>query len=90
MDKEEKELIKIINNLQKSFEQTIDGVTTYTLYDGKEYTSTEISQSLKALLNIIEDKTKLINLLASQLTTPVNNKEWVIKYWTNIMQSIKE
>lgn len=37
-------------------------------------------QSIETILNLIEKQDKLINILAEQLTTPVHNKEWVIKY----------
>lgn len=29
----------------------------------------------------LEKKNKIIDLMAEQLTTPINGKEWVIKYW---------
>lgn len=33
------------------------------------------------LISVIEKQNKIINLMAEQLTTPINSKEWVIKYW---------
>ena len=47
-------------------------------------------QSIDSILNLIEKQDKLINILAVQLTTPVHNKEWVIKYWTKILNTIEE
>ena len=34
-----------------------------------------------ALLNLVEKQQKIIDKMAEQLTTPVHNKEWVIKYF---------
>lgn len=37
--------------------------------------------AIGTLLNLLEKKDKIIDLMAEQLTTPEHNKEWVIDYY---------
>lgn len=37
--------------------------------------------TISGMLNLIEKRDKVINLMAEQLTTPVHSKEWVIDYY---------
>ena len=41
----------------------------------------EANNRINDLLDTIEQKKKIINLMAEQLTTPIHDKEWVIKYF---------
>ena len=36
-----------------------------------------------------ENKNKIINLMAEQLTTPINDKKWVIEYYTKLVEEEK-
>jgi len=44
------------------------------LKDQKEYVINEYGET-------IEKQSKMIDLMAEQLTSPINGKEWVIKYY---------
>lgn len=37
----------------------------------------------------IENKNKIISLMAENLTTPINGKEWVIEYYTKLAEEEK-
>ena len=41
----------------------------------------EANNRINDLLDIVEHKYEVIELMAEQLTTPVHNKEWVIEYF---------
>lgn len=41
----------------------------------------EANNRINDLLDIVKQKDKIIDLMAEQLTTPIHNKEWVIKYF---------
>ena len=41
----------------------------------------EANNRINYLLDIVEYKREVIELMAEQLTTPVHNKEWVIEYF---------
>jgi len=38
---------------------------------------------------IVEKKDKLIDKLAEELTTPLHNKEWVINYFSKLIEEEK-
>ena len=37
--------------------------------------------AMETVLNLLEKKDKIIDLMAEQLTTPVHSKEWVIEHF---------
>lgn len=37
----------------------------------------------------IEKKNNIMNLMAEQLTTPINDKKWVIEYYTRLVEEEK-
>ena len=41
----------------------------------------EANNRINDLLDILEQKDKMIQEMAEQLTTPIHDKEWVIKYF---------
>ena len=41
------------------------------------------------LLNLIETQKAIINLMAEKLTTPINDKKWVIEYYTRLVEETK-
>lgn len=36
-----------------------------------------------------EEKDKIVDLMAEQLTTPINDKKWVIEYYTKLVEEEK-
>lgn len=41
----------------------------------------EANNRINDLLNIVKQKDRMIQEMAEQLTTPIHDKEWVIKYF---------
>lgn len=44
-------------------------------------TEKEIQKVLGELIEELEQKDKIIDLMSEQLTTPIHNKEWVKEYY---------
>jgi hypothetical protein len=42
------------------------------------------------LLLILGDRDRIIDLMAEQLTTPIHDKEWVIKYYEKESKNAKD
>lgn len=41
----------------------------------------EANKAISNLLDLLKEKENIIDAMAEQLTTPVHNKEWIIKYF---------
>lgn len=50
----------------------------------KKLVATE--ETLKFYSEIITKKDKVINKMSEQLTTPIHSKEWVIKYFEDLIE----
>lgn len=50
----------------------------------------ESNNRITDLLLILGDRDRMINKMAEQLTTPVHNKEWVIKYYEKESKNAKD
>ena len=48
--------------------------------DFKEFCDNHIAD-IKAIIEEIEQKNRIIDLMAEDLKTPVNSKEWIIEYY---------
>lgn len=44
---------------------------------------------LKNVLSMLEEKEKINDLMAEQLTTPIHNKEWVKEYYERKAKEVK-
>ena len=49
--------------------------------DSGDICTREELEAIGILIDLYKKKSKMINLMAEQLTTPVHNKEWVIEYF---------
>lgn len=47
----------------------------------KEYFKARNSKAIEVVLNALEEKDKIIDLMSEQLTTPIHSKEWVKEYY---------
>ena len=63
---------------------------------GEIYKMLELNPAIYTVLNLvetqkveIEKKEKAMNLMAEQLTTPINDKKWVIEYYTKLAEEEK-
>lgn len=43
---------------------------------------------LKNVLSMLEEKERIIDLMAEQLTTPIHSKEWVKEYYKKITKEL--
>lgn len=43
----------------------------------------EMKDAIGTVLSMLEEKDKIIDLMAEQLTTPIHDKEWIKKYYEN-------
>lgn len=72
----------IEENISKINEH-IERVKEYLEY-GMPYSEyLDLQISFETILNELDKKDKIINLMAEQLITPVHSKKWVIDYFTN-------
>lgn len=100
MSEEEKKAIEMlrteIDNIKISilgFERDIDDK------DWLEKITRELKNDIlarKTILNLIETqkaeiekKDKIISLMAENLTTPINGKEWIIEYYSKLAEEEK-
>lgn len=50
----------------------------------------EANNRIVDLMDIIDEKDKIINLMAEKLTTPINDKKWVIEHYTKEAENERE
>lgn len=50
----------------------------------------ESNKRIADLLLILGDRDRIIDLMAEQLTTPIHDKEWVIKYYEKESKNAKD
>lgn len=50
----------------------------------------EANHRIADLLLILGDRDRMINKMAEQLTTPIHDKEWVIKYYEKEIKNAKD
>ena len=50
----------------------------------------EANNRIVDLLLILGDRDRMINKMAEQLTTPIHDKEWVIKYYEKEIKNAKD
>lgn len=50
----------------------------------------ESNKRIADLLLILGDRDRMINKMAEQLTTPIHDKEWVIKYYEKESKNAKD
>ena len=50
----------------------------------------EANHRITDLLLILGDRDRMINKMAEQLTTPIHDKEWVIKYYEKESKNAKD
>ena len=50
----------------------------------------EANNRITDLLLILGDRDRMINKMAEQLTTPIHDKEWVIKYYEKESKNAKD
>lgn len=50
----------------------------------------EANNRIADLLLILGDRDRMINKMAEQLTTPIHDKEWVIKYYEKESKNAKD
>ncbi len=50
----------------------------------------ESNKRIADLLLILGDRDRIIDLMAEQLTTPIHDKEWVIKYYERESKNAKD
>lgn len=87
--KEEEKAIKVINKRTERLLKELE-VEKETFSDEPKiaYLMQEIRAN-KTLLNLIETQKAIINLMAEQLTSPINDKKWVIEYYTKLVEEEK-
>lgn len=91
----EKEAQKVLDELQNVRPEVLNGEAKRLfeaimkiaderdlLKDQKEYVINEYGRT-------IEKQSKMIDLMAEQLTSPINGKEWVIKYYEDRVENEK-
>ena len=54
----------------------------------KEYFKARNSKAIEVVLNALEEKDKIIDLMSEQLTTPIHSKEWVKEYYKKITKEL--
>ena len=50
----------------------------------------EANNRIVDLMNIIDERDKMIDLMARDLKTPVNSKEWIIEYYKKRCENAKD
>ena len=50
----------------------------------------EANNRIVDLMNIIDERDKIIDLMAIDLKTPVNSKEWIIEYYKKRCENAKD
>lgn len=56
----------------------------YIKYNGnRPEINLKIKNSIETVLSMLEEKNKVIDLMAEELTTPMHSKEWVKQYYEN-------
>jgi len=50
----------------------------------------EANKRIADLLLILGDRDRIIDLMAEQLTTPIHDKEWIIKYYERESKNAKD
>lgn len=58
--------------------KAVESITAWVKF---EESVGENLKTFRTVLNLIEKQSKMIDLMAEQLTSPINGKEWVIKYY---------
>ena len=54
----------------------------------KEYFKARNSKAIEVVLNALEEKDKIIDLMSEQLTTPIHSKEWVKEYYKKVAKEL--
>ena len=92
MKEEEKKAIEILQEFKKTGYHTL----SLKYNEDRIHTNKLIERALETVLNLIETqkaelekKEKAMNLMAEQLTTPKNEKKWVIEYYTKLAEERK-
>lgn len=94
----EEEAIKVINKRTERLLKELEVEKREDFSDEPKiaYLMQEIRAN-KTLLNLIEtqkaeleEREKAMNLMAEQLTTPINDKKWVIEYYTKLAEEEKK
>lgn len=62
-----------------------DNIINKTSLEAQRYFDTTIEQALK-FDKELENKDRIINLMAEQLTTPIHSKEWIIEYYRKLAE----
>lgn len=62
-----------------------DNIINKTSLEAQRYFDTTIEQALR-FDKELENKDRIINLMAEQLTTPIHSKEWIIEYYRKLAE----
>lgn len=62
-----------------------DNIINKTSLEAQRYFDTTIEQALK-FDKELENKDRIINLMAEQLTTPIHSKEWIIEHYRKLAE----
>ena len=85
MTKEQEEAIEYLKKHIKYFEEQIKFIeaTDCDYYDEELELYKNRIRQFNIVLSMLEEKDKIIDLMAEQLTTPIHGKEWIKKYYEN-------
>ena len=81
---------KVLEELQEVRPEKLNGdakrlfQAIMKIADDKEKAQADLYEANKAisnLLDLLKEKENIIDAMAEQLTTPIHNKEWVIKHF---------
>ena len=65
----------------KKLDYLLDDVYSTGLVEDEE--RNKYQDAIETVLPMLEEKDKIIDLMAEQLTTPIHGKEWIKKYYEN-------
>ena len=65
----------------KKLDYLLDDVYSTGLVENEE--RNQYQYAIETVLSMLEEKDKIIDLMAEQLTTPIHSKEWIKKYYEN-------
>ena len=78
--------IKIIKETQDIMQHNLD------IYPPKKDIYKLDTKQLKAIIGLLDlynKQNKIIDKMAEQLTTPIHDKEWIINYFTKLVEEEK-
>ena len=91
MTKEQEEAIEYFKKHIKYFEEQIRFIEAIDCdyYDEELELYQNRVKQFNTILSILNEKDKMINLMADYLTTPIHGKEWVKKYFEDKVKEEK-